>query len=87
MSDGQVFVVYSSGPEGQGYPYGVFTSEEAAEEAREEVLASLKETQGEKGMELRNVMWGSLDEQITIEECELRSEFDEDDLDDLFMDV
>jgi hypothetical protein len=86
-----VFVVYTEGPHGSSYPYGVFTSKEAAQEAREAIITKLDQGQrkilDDEKIRLGHQLAGTLDEQIQIERCELRSEFLEDDLDDLFEDV
>lgn len=86
-----VFVVYTEGPHGSSYPYGVFTSKEAAQEAREAIITELDQGQQEilddEELTLAHQLVGTLDEQIQIERCELRSEFLEDDLDDLFEDI
>jgi hypothetical protein len=86
-----ILVVYSEGPDGSSYPYGVFTSKEAAWEAREAIIAELdqghREVLDDEELTLAHQLAGTLDEQIQIERCELRSEFLDDDLDDLFKDV
>jgi hypothetical protein len=86
-----VFVVYTEGPHGSSYPYGVFSSEKAARDAREAIITELDQGQHEildnEELTLVHQLAGTLDEQIQIERCELRSEFLEDDLDDLFEDV
>jgi hypothetical protein len=86
--DAQVYVVYSDGPHGETYPYGVFTTREAAAEAREAIIKELDttthETLDSEEHELAHQLAGSLDETTSIQACQLRSEFTEDVLDDLF---
>lgn len=85
----QVYVVYSDGPNGESYPYGVFTTREAATEAREAIikkLDSMEEQLGGEARELAHQLAGSLDETTSIEECQLRSEFTQGIVDDLFED-
>jgi|GEM_PF-4078635 len=86
----QVYVVYSDGPNGETYPYGVFTTRAAAEEAREAIIKELDttthETLDSEERELAHQLAGSLDETTRIQACQLRSEFTENVLDDLFED-
>lgn len=90
MTETQVFVVYSDGPTGATYPYGVFATKKAAEKAREAIITELDGTKREvldrEERELAHQLAGTLDEQTKIKKCELRSEFAESELDDLFED-
>jgi len=84
----QVYVVYSDGPHGETYPYGVFTTQEAAAEAREAIIKELDttthETLNSEERKLAHQLAGSLDETTSIQACQLRSEFTENVLEDLF---
>lgn len=85
-----VYVVFLDGDKG-GYPYGVFSSEEAARDARVAIIQHLdsksREHLSKEMREVAHQLTGTLDETITIEECELRSEFNEAELENLFEDV
>lgn len=88
MTDQDVFVVFSSGPDGHHYPYGVFNSEEPAQQAREAIIRELESTAtDEDALDLVHQFAGTLEEQILVEEYTLRDGFEESDVDDLFVDV
>jgi len=85
-----VFVVYSDGPTGATYPYGVFETRKAAENAREAIITELDTTANDvlnsEERQIAHQLAGTLDGQTKIKECQIRSELSEGDLDDLFED-
>lgn len=88
MTGGQeVFIVYTSGPDGRSFPYGVFTEQEAAEQAREAIIKKLEDTAAdEDALDLIHSMTGALDEQVEIKEDTLRETFPGE-VDELFEDI
>lgn len=90
MPDTHAFVVYTDGPNGLNYPYGVFTNRQAAEEAREAIIkkldAGMNDVLDDEERTLAHRLTGTLDSQVKIKECELREEFTNDALDDFFED-
>jgi len=88
MSESTVFVVYNEGPDSQTTPYGVFSSEDSAEKARESIIKRLEDLHDDSATEdLAQLFAGTLEERISIRERQLRSEFHKGDLDELFEDV
>lgn len=90
MSNKIAHIVYTDGPQGRNYPYGVFTNRQAAEAAREALIKNLdskkRDFLSDNEQTLAHELTGTLDAQVKIKECELREEFTGDDLDDLFED-
>ncbi|WP_059059216.1 hypothetical protein [Halobacterium hubeiense] len=89
MTNTKTFVVYTDGPSGS-YPYGVFTNREAANDAREAIIKKLdsgmSDVLDDESRTLAHQLAGTLDAQVKIKECELRDEFIESAIDDLFED-
>lgn len=89
MTNTKAFVVYTDGPSGS-YPYGVFTNHEAANDAREAIIKKLdsgmSDVLDDESRTLAHQLAGTLDAQVKIKECELRDEFTESAIDDLFED-
>lgn len=91
-SEDEVFVLFSEW-DGEGsatYPYGVFENEAAAYEAREAIIRELEESLQTVDDEFRDLgrtlSGGSPDETITVKQYSVRSEFHDEDLDELFAD-
>jgi hypothetical protein len=78
MAEESFYVVYPDGMKG-GYPYGVFTSKDTADAARERIIKHLESTEREilddGFIELGQKLTGSMDEMINIEECKLHGQF------------
>jgi len=81
MSDSKVFVVYSAGPGDRTFPYGVFSSRPAAQDAREVIIENLEASATRQDViGSIHADAGTFDEQILIEECTLQDAFSSDDL-------
>jgi len=91
MTEQFIYVVYLKGPRGEGFPYGVFTTMDAAQQAREAIIKELdskkRDVLDDEHQDIAHQLAGTLDEQVSIRECQVRSVFDEADIDDLFEDV
>lgn len=78
----EVFVLYTAGADGVSHLYGVFSSEEAAQDARTAIIKELEETArehgGEEALADMHKIGGTLDEETQIKRYELRDEFDGD---------
>lgn len=83
----EVFLVYTTGPDGEAHPYGAFTTAEAAREAREAIIKDLENTATDvlDSLEPIHELTGPMEGQIRIASTELFDEFDGD-LDKLFED-